>query len=138
MNRNLLAEVRRDFGERADGVRFVHANGQVMRHAPFEFGLLPFAEQQQRRGDARVAQRHRLFERAQAEAPRAFLDRDARHVERAVAVSLVLHDGQQLHVLRQIAADELQVAAQLAEVNLGPRRPLRKIFGTQIHRIKKI
>ena len=99
VNRNLLAEFRRDFGERADVVRFVHANGQVMRHAPFEFGLLPFAEQQQRRGDAGVAQRHRLFERAQAEAPRAFLDRDARHVERAVAVSLVLHDGQQLHVL---------------------------------------
>ena len=71
----------------------------------------------------------RLFERAQAEAPGAFLERDARHVERAVAVGLVLHHGEQFHVARQVAADKLQVAAQLAEVNLGPRRSLRKIFG---------
>ena len=56
VNRNPLAELRRDFRQRADGVRLVHANGQVMRHAPFEFGLLPFAQQQQRRGDAAFAQ----------------------------------------------------------------------------------
>ena len=111
----------------ADGVRLVHANGQVVRDAPFEFGLLPFAEQQQRRLDAGVAQGHRLFERAQAEAPRAFFERDARHVERAVAVSLVLHHGEQFHVTRQVAADEPEIVAQPAEVNLGPRRPLRKI-----------
>jgi len=128
VNRNLFAEVGGDFGEREHGMWFVHADGQVMRHAPFQFGRLPFAEQQQRRGDARVAQRHRFFERAQTEAPRAFLDRDARHVERAVPVSLVLHDGHQLHAARQVAPDELQVAAQLAEVDLGPRRPRRKIF----------
>ena len=115
------------FGEFADGVRLVHANGQVMRDAPFQFGLLPFAEQQQRRFDAGVAQGHRLFERAQAEAPRAFFERDARHVERAVAVSLVLHHGEQFHMTRQVAADETEIVAQLAEVNLGPGRPLRKI-----------
>ena len=74
----------------------------------------------------RVAQRHRLFERAQAQAPRAFFERDARHVERAMAVSLVLHHGQQFHIARQVAADELQIAPQPAEVNLGPRRPQRK------------
>jgi hypothetical protein len=102
-----------------------------VRHAPFEFGFLPFAEQQQRRSNARIAQCHRLFERAQAEAPRAFFDRDARHVERAVSVSLVFHNGEQFHAARQVAADELQIAAQLAEVNLGPGRPQRKIFGVK-------
>jgi len=51
------------------------------------------AQQQQRRGDAAFAQVHRLFERAQAEAPRAFFHRNARHVERTVAVSLVLDDS---------------------------------------------
>ena len=123
MDWNFFAEVRRQFCEPADGVRLVHANGQVMSHAPFEFGLLPFAEQQQRRGDAGVAQGHGLLQIAQAKAPRAFFERDARHVERAVAVGLVLHHGEQLDVFGQIGADELQIAAQLAEVNLGPRWP---------------
>jgi len=134
MHRRPPVKVRRDFGEGADGVRFVHANRQVMRYAPFEFRLLPLAEQQQRRGDPGVAQRHRLFECAQAEAPRTFFQRDARHIKRAVAVSLILYHGEQFHVARQIAADQAQIVSQLAEVNLGPRRSLRKIFRIQIHR----
>ncbi len=130
VNRHLPAKLRRDLRELADGVRLVHADGQVVRDAPFKLGLLAFAEQQQRRSDAAFAQVHRLFERAQAEAPRAFLDRDARHVERAVTVSLVLHDGEELHCARQVVADELEVAAQLAEVNLSPRGAQWKIFRT--------
>ena len=98
MHRHRFAEARPEGGERADGVRFVHTNCQIVRHAPFQFGLLPFAEQQQRRGDAAVAQVHRLFERAQAKTPRAFFQRDARHIQRAVAVSLVFHDGEQFYV----------------------------------------
>ena len=112
MHRHAFAGGGGGAGEFADGVRFIDADGQVMLHAPRQFGFLPFAQQQQRRGDAGVAERHRLFQRAEAEAPRAFFERDARHVERAVAVGLVLHDGQQLHVARQVAADELQIAAQ--------------------------
>ena len=126
MHRHAFAGGGGDVGELADGVRFVDADGQVMLHAPRQFGFLPFAQQQQRRGDARVAERHRFFQRAQAEAPRAFFERDARHVERAVSVGLVLHDGQQLHMARQVAADELQIAPQPREVNLDPRRPQRK------------
>ena len=133
MNRHLFAQLRRDFGEGADIVRFVEANRQVVGHAPFEFGFLPFAEQQQRGGDAAVAQRHGFFERAQAEPPGAFLDGNAGHVQRAVAVRLVFNDGEQLHGGWQIAADELQVAAQPAEINLHPRRSQRKIMGIELH-----
>jgi len=50
----------------------------------------------------------------------AFLQRDADHVQRAVAVGLVLDDGQQPHVFRHIAADQLQVAAQVAQVDFSP------------------
>ena len=128
MHRNLLPKFRRNFCELADRVRLVHAHRQIMRHTPFEFGLLPFAEQQQRRGDAAFAQVHRLFKRAQAKTPRAFLDRDARYIKCAVAVSLVLDDSHQANVLGQIAANQLQIAPQLAEINLGPGRPQWKIF----------
>ena len=138
MHGNSFAEFFRDFGERANVVRLIHANGQIMRDAPFEFGFLPFAEQEQRRLDAGVAQAHRFFERAQAKTPRAFLDGDACHVECAVAVSFVLHHGHQAHVLRQIAANELQIAAQFAEVNFGPRRTQRKIFRIQTHQAKNL
>ena len=109
-------------GEFVDGMRFIDADGQIVFDAPGQFGFLPFAEQQQRCGDAGVAERHRLFQRAEAKPPRAFFERDARHVGRAVAVSLVLHDRQQLHLARQVAADELKIAAQPREINFNPRR----------------
>ncbi len=134
MHRHPFAVGGGDLRQLANGMQFVHANGQVVLDAPREFGFLPFAQQQQRRGDARVTKHHRLFERAQAESPRAFLQRNLRHVERAMAVRLVLHDGEQPHIFRQVTADELQVAAQPAEVNLGPRGAQRKSCRIEIHK----
>ena len=122
MHRHTFVGGRGGAGEFADGMRFIDADGQIVFHAPRQFGFLPFAQQQQRRGDAGVAERHRFFQGAEAKPPGAFFERDARHVERAMSVGLVLGDGQQLHVVRQIAADELQIAAQPGEVNFNPSR----------------
>ena len=138
MHRHLLVVGGGDLREFADGMGFIDANGQVMFDTPGQFGFLPFAQQQQRRGDAGVAERHGLFERAEAKAPRAFFERDARHVERAVAVGLVLDDGEQSYVFRQVAADKPQIGSQPAEVNLGPGRPQRKIGRIEIHKTSRL
>jgi hypothetical protein len=114
MHRHPFAMGGGDPRELADGVRFVDADGQIVLDAPGQFGFLPFAEQQQRRGDPGVAEHHGLFERAQAEPPRAFFERDAGHVERAMAVRLVLGDREQFYVFRQVAADESQIGSQPA------------------------
>ena len=59
-----------------------------------------------------------------------------------MAVSLVFHDGEQFHRARQVAANELQVAAQFAEVDFGPGRPLeapgRKVIESKITNHKSL
>ena len=81
---------------------------------------------------------HCLFECAQAETPTRLFERDARHVQRAVAVSLVLHHGEQFYMSRQVAADEPHIVSQPREVNLHPSRPERKNGRIKIRRAGRV
>ena len=125
-------------GQLADGVRLVHADRQIMFHAPRQFRFLAFAQQQQGRGDARVAQRHGLFQRAQAQAASPFFQRDPHHVHRPVPVGFVLDHGEQTDRRGKFLADELQIAPQPAQVNLDPRRPQRKSIGMHVHQFATV
>ena len=62
MHRHAFLKLRRQPRQDTDGMRRVHADREVMGHAPGQLGLLAFAQQEQRSGDARLAQGHGLLE----------------------------------------------------------------------------
>ena len=111
-----------DAGEFADGVRFVDADGQIMLHAPGQFGFLPFPSSS--KGAVMPASRkcHGFFQCAEAEATRAFFEGDPRHVERAVAIGFVLDHGKESHVLR---GRSRRITRNCAAAGPGQSRPRR-------------
>src|SRR5262249_36549952 len=98
----------------------VEAGRDVVCDDPFDFAFDDRAEDQDRCGDARLAQLDRLAAVADAERERSLFENLSRSRNGAVAVSVRLDDDDDLAVLADPLADRPKVGANGGEIDLGP------------------
>ena len=118
MHRQSLAKRRSEAARRLGDRRVADGQREAKLEAGRQFRFHPLAHQKYRRGDAGVAQFSRLVKVANKQAVRPLAKRHPGDLDRAVAVSGILHHGTNGQAVRRVGADKPEVLRQLAKVHL--------------------